>query len=150
MTSVESALTVRQRVCGRAHLSKVRVSPDMDLPDQLQIIIQDLVEILALLSCLCKDHWKMQAHNTDVEAADKHRNIILISRFHAAPLIPRRKERAAAHRADDLPVFLVHAGDITFTGQGEPVRIHRPGRALDPGLKNVLKLFSRSVKVLII
>ena len=36
----------------------------------------------------------MQAHNADIEAANKHRNVILVRRFHAASLIPRGKEKA--------------------------------------------------------
>ena len=117
MSAVESALAVGKRVRGGTHLAEVRVGTDMDLTDQLQVVVEDHIEIPALLSRLREDHRKMQAHNADIEAANKHRNVILVRRFHAASLIPRGKKGAASHGAYDLSILFIHAGDISLTAQ---------------------------------
>ena len=92
----------------------------------------------------------MQAHNAHIETSHEHRNILLIRRFHAAPLIPRGQERAASHGADDSLVFFIHFRDISFSAHGQPIWIHGFGRALDPCFKYILAVLPRSVEVLII
>ena len=86
--SVKSAFAVGQRVGGGPHLAQISISPDMNFPDQLQIIIKHLIKAAALLPCLCKNHWKMQADHADIKTAHKHRLILIIGRGHAAPLKP--------------------------------------------------------------
>ena len=55
---------------------------------------------------------------------------VFVRRFHAAALKPRGEERAAAHRADDLAVFLVHRRRHSLRPvSDEPVGIHRLWRS---------------------
>ena len=82
----------------------------MQLADELQIIVEHLVERAVLLLSLGVDHRQVQRHRADVPAADKYRLVILVCGLHAAALEPRRKERAAAHRADDRAVLLYILG----------------------------------------
>ena len=89
MSAVETAFTVCKRVGGCTHLSQIFVSADMQVTDHFQIEIQNLIEISALRSGLCKDHRKMKAYRTNVKTSHKNRRIILIRRLHTATLIPR-------------------------------------------------------------
>ena len=122
----------------------------MQLADKLQIVVQHLAERTALLLCLSVDHRQVQRYRTNVPAADKYRLVALISGLHAAALVPRRQERAAAHRTDDRAVLLIHARHIAFTSQRQPVRIHCVGRTLNSGIKYILERLSRTVQVLIV
>ena len=89
MASVETALTVCQRIRGSTHLTKVIVCSLMQSADHLQIEIQNFIKICVLCTGFCQDHRKMQADRTDVETTDKDRHIVFICRFHTATLIPR-------------------------------------------------------------
>ena len=150
VAAVKAALAVSQRIGGGPHLAQICVGADMDLPDQLQIVVQDLVEIAALLAGLCQDHGQVQAYDADVEAAHEYRRILFVRRLHSTSFVPGGQEGAAAHGADDLSIFLIHAGNIALSCQGQPVWIHGPGGALDPRLKHILQLLSGAVEVFII
>ena len=92
----------------------------------------------------------MQGYCTDVKSAYKYRDILIVSRMHAASLIPWRKECTASHRGNNLSILLVHAGNIAFTGQAEPVRIHGLCRACHTGFKYILKRLAGSMQVFIV
>ena len=94
--------------------------------------------------------FKALADNADIETAHKDRSVRIVRRIHAAPLVPGRQKRPASHGADNLSVLLVHAGDISLSGQTEPVRIHGFSGALDTGLKDIFQLFARSVEIFVI
>ena len=145
MTAEKAAFAVSERARGRAHLTQIRVSPDMKLSNQIQIIIQHIIEISALLSGFCQDHGQMQGDRSHVKPAYKDGGILLVSRVHTAPLIPGREERAASHGGNHLAVLFIHAGYIALSGQAKPVRVHGLGGALHPCLKHVLQLLTRSV-----
>ena len=49
-----------------------------------------------------------------------------------------------------LAVFFVHACNVAFTCQGQPVRIHGLGGTFDSCLKYILELSARSVKFFVI
>ena len=49
----------------------------MEFTDKFQIVIQPFVKVAALLSCLCQDHWQMQADGSDIKSADKDRTILI-------------------------------------------------------------------------
>ena len=61
----------------------------MELANQLEIIVEHLVKILALHLCLHVNHRQMQANRPDVEPSDEHRCIVFICRLKAAALVPR-------------------------------------------------------------
>jgi len=88
VAAVETALAVGQRVGGGFHLSKVVVGPQVKLANQVQIVVQHLMEIPALLLRLCVNHRQMKADGTDVEPSHKDRFVLLVRRLHAAALIP--------------------------------------------------------------
>ena len=150
VTAQESAFAVCQRIGGRAHLSQISISPDVQLSDQIQIIVQHLIEISALLTGLRQNHRQMQGNHADIKSAHEYRTVLVIRRMHAAPLIPGRQKGPAPHGGDHLAVLLVHAGDITLAGQAQPVRIHGLGRTLHTRIEYLFQLFSRPVQVLVI
>ena len=122
----------------------------MKLSDQIQIIVKHIVEIPALLSGFRKNHGQMQGNRPHVKSAYKYRRIRLIRRMHAAPLIPGRKEGTASHRGNHLAILLIHAGNIAFPGQTQPVGIHGFPGTFDSRFKYVLQFFSRPVKIFIV
>ena len=150
MAAVETALAVCERIGGGTHFTEVRIGTDVQSADQLQIVVQHLMERTVFLLRLGVDHRQMQRYCADIPAADKYRLVILVCGLHAAALEPRRKERAAAHRADDRAVFFVYGRHVAFAGQRQPVRVHRACRAFDAGLKDVLELAAGAVQVLVI
>ena len=87
----------------------------------------------------------MQGDCPHIKSAHKHRRILIVRRMHAAPLVPRGQESAAAHRGNHLAVLFVHAGDIAFSGEAQPVGIHGLGGALDARLEHVLQLLAGTV-----
>ena len=97
--------------------------------DQLQVIIQHFIKIPAFLAGFCQDHRQMQGYHTDIEASHKYRFVSIKRRVHTAVFVPGRQKCPAAHGRDDLAVFLIHTGDIAFSGQTQPVGIHGLGRA---------------------
>ena len=92
----------------------------------------------------------MEGHRADIETAHKYRGIHIICRMHPALFIPWRKKSPASHRGNNFAILLVHAGNISFSGKGKPVRIHGLCRALHPCLEHVLQIFAGTVQVLII
>ena len=122
----------------------------MQTTDHLQILIEHLIEVPALRPRLCKDHRQMQADCSDIEAPHKYRRIILICRLHTAALIPRAQKCTASHRADDFFILFIHTGNVSLTGQRQPVRIHRLRGALHTFFKNLLAASARSVQRLIV
>ena len=149
MSAVEAALAVSERVRGGTHLPKIFVGADVYTSDHLQIIIQHLVKIAALLTGFRQDHRQMQADSAHIEASDKYRLIVLIRRVHSPALIPGAQKRPAAHRTDHAAVLLIHARHIALAGEGKPVRIHGLCGALQSRLKHILARFAVAVQVLI-
>ena len=138
IAAVETSLAVCQRVGGSTHFSEIIIRSLMEITDHFQIEIQDLMEITVLRTGFCQDHRQMQGNSSDIEASHKHRLILIIRRLHASALKPRAQERTASHRADHAAVLLVHAGDISFSAHGQPVRIHGLCGTVHARLKNIL------------
>ncbi len=122
----------------------------MEPPDQFQIIVQHLVKIPALLSCLCQNHGQVEGNHADIKTSHKDRLILLIRRLHTAPLIPRRQKGAAPHGRNHSAVFLVNFRHIPFPGQGKPIGIHGFRRAGNPRFKQLLQFTPRTMQVFII
>ena len=122
----------------------------MELANHLQIEIKDLIEIPVLGSGFCQDHRQVQAHGSYIEAPYKYRLILVIRRIHSASYIPGAEESPAAHGADDLFISFVHAGDIAFSAERKPVRIHGLCRAGNPRFKDVFPDLTLSVYIFIV
>ena len=150
MPAVETTLAVSQRVCRRAHLPQIGIGTDMQLPYQFQIIVQNLIKRPALLFCPRVNHRQMQADNANIETPNKYGLVRRVSRLHAAPLKPRRKERPAPHGADNRAIFLVHLCYIAFARKRKPVGIHRFGGTENPRLKNVLQLPAGAMQLFVV
>ena len=117
MAAVKAAFAVSQRVRRSFQLSQIIIGPLMELADQVQVIVQFLEEVPALLPGLCQDHREMQADSSHIKPPNKDGHILFIRRLHAAPLEPGGQKCPAAHRADDLSILLIHTGHIAFPGK---------------------------------
>ena len=150
MTAQETSLTIGKRVRGRTHLAKIRICPDMKLANQIQIIVEHIIKIPALLSRFRQNHGQMQGDRSHVKSAYKDGRILLVSRMHPAPLIPRGKKRAASHRGNHLAILLIHAGNISLPCQAQPIGIHRLCGTPHTRFKHVLQLLAGTVQILVI
>ena len=122
----------------------------MELANQVQIVIQHLVKITALLSGLGQNHGKMQGNSADIETSHKYRLVQVIGRMHPPSLIPGRQKCPAPHGRDDTPVLSVHACHIAFSCQAQPVRIHGLGRTVHARLKHILQRLPGSVQIFVV
>ena len=150
MTSVETTLTICNRVGTGSHFSKVLISTLMDVADHFKVEVQDLIKVLFLFSGFCKDHWQMQAYCTDVETSFKDGLVIFVCRVHTTTLIPRTEESTTPHRAYYSAILLVHLSYIAITCKGQPVRVHSLATTVNPGFKYILIDTTLTMKVLII
>ena len=150
MSAQESALAVSKRIGGSTHLSQICIGANVQLTDQIQIVIQYLIEILALFSGFLQNHGQMQGNCPDIESSDKHRGIILIGRMHSASLVPGRKKGTASHGRNDLAVLFIDTGHISLSCETQPVGVHGFGRALHTCLEDILQGLSRPVKIFVI
>ena len=122
----------------------------MQLTDQVQIIIQHLIEIPALLPGLGQNHRQMQRYHADVESTHEYRYIRIVRRVHTTFLIPWGKECPTTHGGYHLAILFIHAGNISLTGKTQPVRIHGLGRALHTCFKYLFQFPAGSMQILII
>ena len=150
MPSVETTFTIGNRVGTGFHLSKVFISTLVNIADHFKVEVQNLIEVLTLFSCFCKNHGQMQTHCTNIETSFKDRLIIFVCRVHTATLIPRTKESTATHRAYHSAIFLVHLSHITITCKRQPVRVHSLAATVNPGFKYIFVDTAFTVKILVI
>ena len=60
VTAQEPALAIGERIGAGAHFSQIVIGADMDTADKIEIVVQHLKEVTALLLRLSIYHWQVK------------------------------------------------------------------------------------------